>query len=297
MNAKWITPVVTAFDSEGHVDQEGNAKLYEHLIAGGMDGILILGSIGEFFAIPMEEKKRLIDQAVKTIDKRVKLLVGTNSMVLDECIELSNYAIEQGVDGVMVISPYYFNLPKDSVINFYDQVADHVDGPVYLYNFPERTGYDLTPQLVLELVRKHPNIKGIKDTTGAMGHTREMIQVVKGAFPDFEIYSGFDEFFAHNVLSGGDGCIAGISNFAPRVASGFAAAARENDLEKMAEYQKRIDGLMAIYAIGEQFIPIIKEAVIQAGVPISPVCAQPLLSATEEQKEKIAALLQSAQLI
>ncbi len=297
MNAKWITPVVTALDREGRVDLEGNARLYEHLIGGGMDGILILGSIGEFFAIPMEEKKRLIDQAVKTIGKRVKLLAGTNSMILDECVELSNYAIEKGADGVMVISPYYFNLPKASILHFYDQVADRVNGPVYLYNFPERTGYDLTPEIVLELARRHSNIRGIKDTTGAMGHTRELIRVVKGEFADFEVYSGFDEFFAHNVLSGGDGCVAGISNFAPRVASGFADAARKNDLSGMAEFQKKVDELMEIYAIGEQFIPIIKEAVIQAGVDISPVCAAPLLSASEEQRERIRSLLQKTHII
>lgn len=149
MNAKWITPVVTAFDAEGHVDLEANKRIYEHLIQGGMDGILILGSIGEFFAISMEEKKKLIDTAVSYINKRVTLYVGTNCMILKECIELSNYAIEKGADAVMVISPYYFNLPHDSVINFYDQVADNVNGPVLLYNFPDRTGYDLSPQLIL----------------------------------------------------------------------------------------------------------------------------------------------------
>ena len=227
MNAKWITPVVTAFDAEGHVDLEANKRIYEHLIQGGMDGILILGSIGEFFAISMEEKKKLIDTAVSYIDKRVTLYVGTNCMILKDCIELSNYAIEKGADAVMVISPYYFNLPHDSVINFYDQVADNVNGPVLLYNFPDRTGYDLSPQLILELVRKHKNIVGIKDTVGTMGHTREIIQVVKKEFPDFQVYSGFDEFFAHNVLSGGNGCEAGISNFVPRIASAFANAARE----------------------------------------------------------------------
>lgn len=296
MNAKWITPVVTAFDAEGHVDLEANKRIYEHLIQGGMDGILILGSIGEFFAISMEEKKKLIDTAVSYIDKRVTLYVGTNCMILKDCIELSNYAIEKGADAVMVISPYYFNLPHDSIINFYDQVADNVNGPVLLYNFPDRTGYDLSPQLILELVRKHKNIVGIKDTVGTMGHTREIIQVVKKEFPDFQVYSGFDEFFAHNVLSGGNGCVAGISNFVPRIASAFADAAREDNLLKMAECQQKIDSLMEIYSIGEQFIPIIKEAMVQTGVEFNPVCAQPLLCATEEQKAKIANLLKSQEI-
>ena len=252
MNAKWITPVVTAFDAEGHVDLEANKRIYEHLIQGGMDGILILGSIGEFFAISMEEKKKLIDTAVSYIDKRVTLYVGTNCMILKDCIELSNYAIEKGADAVMVISPYYFNLPHDSVINFYDQVADNVNGPVLLYNFPDRTGYDLSPQLILELVRKHKNIVGIKDTVGTMGHTREIIQVVKKEFPDFQVYSGFDEFFAHNVLSGGNGCVAGISNFVPQIASAFANAAREDNLVKMAECQQKIDSENSLFRLSKK---------------------------------------------
>ena len=110
----------------------------------------------------------------------------------------------------MVISPYYFNLSDRAVEKFYDSLADRVHGPVLLYNFPARTGYDLKPEVILGLARRHKNIVGIKDTVGTMGHTREIIQTVKSEFPEFLVYSGFDEFFAHNVLSGGDGCIAGF---------------------------------------------------------------------------------------
>lgn len=297
MNAKWITPCVTAFDANGRVDIEANLRVYDNLIKGGMDGILILGSIGEFFAISMDEKRALIAAAAKHIDKRVTLYVGTCCMVLEDCISLSNEALACGADGVMVISPYYFNLPKSAILHFYGQVAKNVSGPVLLYNFPDRTGYDLTPEIVLQLARSHKNIAGIKDTTGAMGHTRAMIALLKKEFPEFLIFSGFDEFFGHNLLCGGDGCIAGISNFAPRLASGYAAAARADSLTDMLCYQQRIDRLMAIYGIGEQFIPIIKEAMIQTGVPIQGYCAQPMLAATEQEKEQISALLKEQEMI
>lgn len=297
MNAKWITPSVTAFDEQSHIDIEANKKIYDYLIDGGMDGILILGSIGEFFAIPIEEKKQLIETAIQHINKRVTLYVGTNCMVLDDCIELSNYAIEKGADGVMIISPYYFNLPKASIINFYSQIAQNVKGNIFLYNFPERTGYDLSAEIVLELAHKYPNIIGIKDTVSTMGHTRSLIQAIKKELPDFLIYSGFDEFFGHNILSGGDGCIAGLSNFAPKVASSYARAVRENDLEKMQKCQSQIDSLMKIYDIGQQFIPIIKEAIIQMGVNIKPYCAKPMLTATQEEASQIHTLLSKLNLI
>lgn len=297
MNAKWITPAVTALDENGHIDIEANKRIYEHLIQGGIDGILIFGSIGEFFALPMEEKRNMVREAVAYIAHRVTVYIGTCSMEFEECVEFSNFALEAGADGVMVISPYYFNLPDSAVENFYDSLADRVNGPVLLYNFPDRTGYNLKPQVVLNLVRRHKNIVGIKDTVGTMGHTRALIQTVKKEFPEFLIYSGFDEFFAHNVLSGGDGCIAGLSNFAPAVASGFAKAARENDLEALQVYQQKIDGLMAIYDVAEQFIPIIKKAMVLCGVDMNPGCTAPLLAADASETERIEEILRNASIL
>ena len=123
MNAKWITPAVTAMDSQGHVDMEANKAIYDFLIEKGMDGLLLLGSIGEFFAISTPEKKRLIREALAHIHHRTTVYVGTCEMNLEACVELSNYALEQGADGAMVISPYYFSLPDSAILNFYDTLA------------------------------------------------------------------------------------------------------------------------------------------------------------------------------
>ena len=297
MKAKWITPAVTALDKNGHVDVEANKRIYDYLIENRMDGILLLGSIGEFFAISMEEKKNLIKEAVRHINHRVTVYVGTCHMEFEQCVELSNYALKEGADGVMVISPYYFSLPDSALLNFYDTLADRVGGPLLLYNFPDRTGHDLSPDLIYTLVSRHKNIVGIKDTVATMGHTRGIIQKVKKEYPDFMVYSGFDEFFGHNVLSGGDGCVAGLSNFAPDVASAYAAAARADDLKKMEQCQQQVDGLMAIYDVAPQFIPTIKKAMVLRGMEMEPVCAQPLLPATEEETEEIRRILKDGNLI
>ena len=212
-------------------------------------------------------------------------------------MELSNYALDQGADGAMVISPYYFNLPDSAILNFYDTLAERVHGPVLLYNFPDRTGYDLRPDLVYQLVSRHKNIVGIKDTVGTMGHTRALIQKLKKEYPQFVIYSGFDEFFGHNVLCGGDGCIAGLSNFAPEVAAGYAERAREDDLAGMREYQQKVDALMAIYDVAPQFIPVIKKAMELRGMGVGPYCAPPVLPATQEETEKIREILAKAGLL
>ena len=297
MHAKWITPAVTAMDKQGRIDMEANKRIYDFLIEKGMDGILLLGSIGEFFAIPMEDKKRLIREALSYIDHRVTVYVGTCEMNLEACIGLTNYALEQGADGAMVISPYYLNLPDNAILHFYDTLAEKACGPLLLYNFPERTGYDLRPELVGQLVSRHENIVGIKDTVGTMGHTRALIQKVKKKHPQFLVYSGFDEFFGHNVLSGGDGCIAGLSNFAPEIAAGYAECARGDDLAGMQEYQQKIDKLMAIYDVAPQFIPVIKKAMHLRGLQLQPFCAPPMLTASEEETQKIQSVLAESNLL
>lgn len=294
MKAKWITPVVTALDKQGHVDVEANLRIYDFLIENGMDGILIFGSIGEFFAIPMEEKRELLKKAIAHIKGRVTVYAGTCHMELDQCVEFSNYALELGADGVMVISPYYFSLPDSGILNFYDRLAEGINGDLLLYNFPDRTGHDLSADLIYDLVSRHENIVGIKDTVSTMGHTRGIIQKVKKDYPNFQVFSGFDEFFGHNVLSGGDGCVAGLSNFAPEVASAYARAARADDLAGMVQCQQKVDSLMAIYDVAPQFIPIIKKAMVLRGIEMEPVCTQPLLEATQEETEKIREILAKA---
>lgn len=215
--ANFLTPVVTAFDENGNLDIQGNKNVWDHLIKGGVDGLVIMGSTGEFFSMTTEQKKELIKLVVEHVNKRTKVYIGTSCMTVEDTVELSNFAIETGADAVMIISPYYFALSNESVEFFYDKVAEAVKGDIYLYNFPDRTGHDLTPEVTLNLLRKHKNIVGFKDTVSEMGHTRKLMTTVLKEFPDFIVLSGFDENFVHNILCGGSGCIGGLSNLCPEL--------------------------------------------------------------------------------
>lgn len=292
MKGSYITPAITALDEKGNLDHEALKALYDHLIKGGVDGILILGSIGEFFALSVETKKELIRLAVRHINKRTQLLVGTASMDVKETLELNRYALEQGADGVMVISPYYFWLSEANLEAYYDHVAGACPGDFYLYNFPDRTGYDLSPKVALNLVRRHQNIVGIKDTLSGMDHTRDMIKLIKPEFPDFKVYSGFDDNFAHNVLSGGDGCVAGLSNLAPELCSDWVKAVNQGDLDKTVQIQRIIDKLMSIYQVGKPFIPYIKKAMMLKGIPVKDFCTFPMLRANDEETRKLQSILE-----
>lgn len=297
MNGNYITPVVTAFDSKGNLDFHALQSIYDNLINNGIKELLILGSIGEFFALSYDRKKELIKFAVKYINNRARVIVGTAGVNITETNELTRYAFEQGADGVMVISPYYFSFNDKSIEEFYDLVAENCPGDLYLYNFPERTGYDISPDVTLKLIRKHKNIVGYKDTLAGMDHTRELIKLIKPEYPDFRIYSGFDDNFAHNVISGGDGCIAGLSNLFPGLCSLWVKAFAQNDMKRVAEVQQKVDILMGIYSVGKPFVPYIKKAMQIIGLPVKEYCTFPMPQVTDGETERIKNILQKANML
>lgn len=289
--ARYITPAVTPLLPDGSIDEKSCRRLYDHLIEGGVDGILILGSIGEFFAFPLEERKKLIRIAVEAVAGRVELIVGTTSMIFQEIVELSNEAYETGADSVMIIPPYYFHFNDAEVENYYDALAEALKGKFYLYNFPDRMGYGISPEVVCRLAQKHPHLIGIKDTIAGVDHTREIIKQVKAVRPDFRVYSGFDDNFLHNVLCGGDGCIAGLSNLYPRLTSAWVNAVNTGDMAQAMQIQQRIDRLMDIYGVGKPFVPFIKQAMHMKGIIDHPCATFPMPVPDEDQKAQLAAIM------
>lgn len=295
--AKYITPAITPLNSDGTLDVQGCKNLYDHLILGGVDGILVLGSIGEFFALSMETKKQLISLAVKHVAHRVQLIIGTADMVYENVVELSRYALAEGADAVIVVPPFYFWLNGQSIEAYYDKLAADIDGKLYIYNFPDRTGYQIPADVIARLAMKHPNIVGCKDTISGMDHTREIIKAVKPLRPDFEVFSGFDDNFAHNVLSGGDGCIGGMSNLAPEITSKWVEAFENNDMTAVSEIQQKIDRMMSIYGVGMPFVPYIKRAMELHGIGVQSHATFPQPQVQPEDDEKLLEILQAEGLI
>lgn len=290
--AKYLTPVITAFNKEREIDIEGNKEIWEHLINGGVDGIVLLGSTGEFFNMSMLQKKELIKLAAEHINKRIPLFVGTGSMNIEETIELSNYALNLGADGVMIIGPYYFPVNDRDLENFYSKLAININGDIYLYNFPKMTGHDINPKVLLNLLEKHQNIIGYKDTVSEMSHTRNLIQAIKDKYPNFIIYSGYDDNFVHNILSGGNGCIGALSNLYPQIFKQWVDAINNKDIINIEKFQKLIDSVMEIYDVETPFIPVLKKALILNGIKIEEYCTEPFGVISEVQILKLKKILE-----
>ncbi|WP_298704560.1 dihydrodipicolinate synthase family protein [uncultured Veillonella sp.] len=288
---KIITPIVTVFDDNQKLDVQGNTHMIEHLIANGVDGILALGSTGEFAYLTLEEKKAAIDLYCKVVNKRVTLFVGTGTMDAAETIELSNYAIQQGADGVCVVPPYYYGLSDNVIELYFDKIASEIKGNIWIYNYPDRTSNTLEPSVLLKLLAKHPNIVGYKDTVNNSQHTREIICAVRDLYPDFAVYSGFDSHFLDNVSIGGAGCIGALSNLYPEVWSGLVKAYNTKDFDKVNALYNKLLPLMEIYGYRRNFPPIMKRALNLLGHSINETCRFPEIEANEEETRKLKTLL------
>ena len=271
--------------------EKSQAHLYDFLIEKGTDGLLVEGSSSEFFAMTMEQRRAAAQFAIEYVDHRVKVIVGTSSMVASEIVKLSRFCLERGADAVMILPPYYFHFGDEALLQYYGALAKQINGPIYIYNFPDNTGYTISPRVVLELAKTYPNIIGIKDTTTGMDHTRELIKEVKSSRPDFEIYSGLDDNLAHNILAGGDGGISALCNVAPEVFSKWVRAAREEDLPGMAACQQTVDRLMDLYQIRSPFLPVFKKALQLRGVVRNSISTFPMPNAGEIDDARIAEIL------
>ncbi|MEA4893786.1 MAG: dihydrodipicolinate synthase family protein [Oscillospiraceae bacterium] len=292
MKAAYLTPAITLFNDDRSLDFVNQKKLYDNLIENGIDGILVEGSSSEFFAMNMEQRKNMAKFSIEAICRRVKLIIGTTSMIADETISFSNFCLKNGADAVMILPPYYFRFGSEALFQYYDYLASKIDGPIYIYNFPLNTGYTIEPETVLQLARIHDNIVGMKDTVVGMDHTRVLIEMVKTQIPSFEIYSGFDDSFAHNVLSGGNGCIGALSNVVPEICTSWVKSVRENDFDAVAKWQRSIDRLMDLYSVRNPFLPVLKEALRMRGMASNSVSTFPMPDATSDDEAKILKILQ-----
>lgn len=288
------TPIITILQEDGAFDFPHMEKHINNLIDNGINGILFLGSLGEFFAFSLEEKKQLIDFAVAAVDKRVPVIVGIGGTIMEEVIALGKYAKAAGADAVIVVSPYYFGPTDQAAEIYFGGIAEAVDIPIMLYNFPTKTGNDLSPDLVCKLALKHPNIVALKDTVDNISHTRKLIQKVKAARPDFSILSGFDEYYLVNRISGGDGVLCGLTNVEPKLFATLHAAYENKDFAVMQKSAQQVSTLMKLYDTTDLFVTGIKAAVKAKGLEISTYTKNPAVQLTAEQYQNIKTILAEA---
>ncbi len=284
-------PSITITDDEGKIDYDLWGKHLDHLADAGVNGVLLFGSIGEFYSVSLADKEAALEFAVKRVGERMKVFAGVGDTTYANVIEFTKFAEKAGADAVLAVSPYYFGPSPLTAEHYFGGIAEATKLPVILYNFPARTGTDLTPELVASLAAKHPNICGIKDTVDTISHTRKVIRAARAVNPDFTVFSGFDEYYLVNRVSGGNGVLCGLTNVEPETFVKMHAAYEEGDFATAVACAERISKLMAVYDVCDLFVSAIKAAVKVKGLPISTKIFEPAVQATEADEAAIAELL------
>lgn len=204
------TAMVTPF-KEGKVNFEEFGKLLEDQIKAKVSAVIVCGTTGESATMSEEEKKDLIKYAVDKSSNRIKVIAGTGSNNTMNAIKMSKYAEEVGVDGLLVVTPYYNKTTQEGLYAHYKAIADSVELPIILYNVPSRTGVNITPETCLRL-SKIENIVGIKEASGNMSQVNKIAHLCE----DFAIYSGNDDMIIPILSIGGKGVISVLSNVMPK---------------------------------------------------------------------------------
>lgn len=252
-------PSITPLDDDGNLDLNGLEQHLQRLTGANIDVILLMGSIGEFASFTLEERLTLIREARAM--SSLRMVANVSSTCLSDIQRMAQEAYRAGYEAVMVLPPYYYGQTPKQLLSYFRQLGNTFSGQWFAYNFPARTGCDLTPDLIATLAAEFPRFAGIKDTVDCQSHTRSMIQATRAVREDFAVLSGYDEYYIPNLLAGGAGVISGLNNVMPELFVSAREAFKQGDLEKLREIQQNIGTYMSIYAIGDDFVSTIKTVV------------------------------------
>lgn len=292
-----VPPLVTLFDEHGRIDAAANEQHVEFLITRGVHGVFALGSTGEAMHLSADERREFAGVVIRQVRGRVPVLVGCLSTSTDEAVLLGRHAQEIGADGVVVIPPYYWT-PSDTAIEMHiGAVARAVDLPVVIYNFPAVVGRIVPVALVARLSQAFPNVLGIKETIDNVGHIHEVIARVKAGKPEFSVLCGYEFHLLNTLLSGGDGAIPAIANFAPQLPVSLYEAFRKGRIDDAAAQMRSRLELAALYQLDAPFFVVVKEAMTMLGLIASPTVRAPAPPLTDDGRTRLRGLLTSAGLL
>lgn len=274
-------PSITPMDHEGNIDFSGLAQHLARLTDARIDVVLLMGSIGEFASFSLEERLELIRNA-RAMSSRT-MVANVSSTCLSDVFQMAQTAYDTGYDAVMVLPPYYYGQTSNQVLSYFREIGARLEGKWFAYNFPARTGCDITPEIAATLATEWPNFAGIKDTVDCQSHTRNMILATQVVRPDFAVLSGYDEYFIPNMMAGGAGVISGLNNVMPELFVQAREAWLQGDLPTLIHAQQEIGRFMAIYAIGDDFVTTIKTVVSRKFGYCTPVSRNAGGTLSEEQ--------------
>lgn len=274
------TAIATPFNENG-VNLEEFKKLVEFQIKEGVDAIIVCGTTGEASTMTEEEKIATIKCAVETANGRIPIIAGTGGNNTSQAIKMSKIAENLGVDGLLIVTPYYNKTTQAGLVEHYKAIASEVSLPIIIYNVPGRTGLNITPQTCLEL-SKIENIVAVKEASGNLSQVAEIANLCKD---NLIIYSGNDDQILPVLSLGGKGVISVLSNIEPKLTHDMVDLFLQGKIEEAKNLQ--LKAIPLIKALFSEVNPIpVKEALNIIGYNYG-IPRLPLVAMSEKGKEKL----------
>ena len=244
--------LVTPMMEDTSIDYQAVEQLLEWHLSAGTDGLVILGSTGEGAAITTSERDRYVRFVVDFIDSRIPVIAGAGTNVTKTTIELAQQTVDLGVDGLLLVTPYYVRPTQEGLYQHFAKIAETINKPIILYNVPSRTGCDLLPITVGRLAKLAP-IVGLKDATAQLARVAEYRALCGN---DFLLFSGDDTTCLDFMLAGGNGVITVTGNIAPEQMQALCAEALNGSAELAHNLQNLLLPAHAVMGIESNPIPV-----------------------------------------
>lgn len=243
--------LITPMKADGEIDYDEMERIVNDQISNGTDAIVVCGTTGEASTMSHEEHIDTIKACVEMTKKRVPVIAGTGSNCTKTAVYLSKEAQAAGADGLLVVSPYYNKATQKGLKAHFTEIAKSVDIPMLLYNIQGRTGVNIQPRTIAELVREVDNIVGVKEASGDLSQVATLLSLSRG---DIDVYSGNDDQIVPIVALGGKGVISVLSHVAPQDTHDMVARMLAGDVKGSSELQLKYIPL--IHALFSEVNPI-----------------------------------------
>jgi 2-dehydro-3-deoxy-D-pentonate aldolase len=277
------TPLALSDQAEPSLDAPALERLIEHVLGGGVHGIFLLGSTGEFSSLGREMRQEVIRRTCTLVNHRVPVLVNIADTAISETLRLAETAVEAGADAVVLAAPYYFEHSQDDLLRYLEQVTARLPLPLFLYNIPHLTKTSFDPETVRRAADM-PGVVGIKDSTGDLKYLEKTIAALHDR-PEFSVLIGPEEMLLECMKRGAMGGVCGGSNLNPKLFVDLYNAISIGDTSRAETLQQQVDHLgRALYRVGfhgSSYLRGIKAALSLAGLcraepapPFAPFCEE-----------------------
>ena len=275
------TPIPTPLTKQGKIDQETTGKLVDFHIESGIDGILPLGTSGEFALLTREERNLLVETVVDQVNGRVPVVAGVSDPAIENVLRLSADAKKAGADAVIATPPYYFTTTDQGHYDHFKTISESIDIPLMIYNIPEWTHSFVTPETVQRLADENL-VVGMKYTEY---NFLNLVRFLKTSQTKISIFTGSDAMAYSNLEFGGSGGILGSANVAPKIASKIFDDYKKGEMKSARESQEKLLPVLDALGVG-RYPAALKEAMGLIGMPVGPM-KEPLQSLTGAEKKVV----------